>query len=103
MVVWQTQGMGSGRNTGGKLLVLPTTPPRAPDPFPLHERLRDERIAARISQAEVARRIGKTQAWVSRVERGTFTAPGHLLKAYAAALGVTVSRLFNESFRAAAS
>ena len=91
--------MASGRAPRGKLLVLH----RAPEPFPIHERLRDERRVARISQAELGRRLGKTQAWVSRVESGAFVAPGHLLPAYAAALGVTVSRLFGESYRAAAS
>ena len=75
----------------------------APQPFPLHERLRSERQSARISQAELARRLGKTQAWVSRVESGIFVAPGHLLKAYASALGVTVSRLFDEVYAARAS
>jgi transcriptional regulator with XRE-family HTH domain len=91
--------MANARGMGGR--VIPIRRPAHPDPFPLHERLRDERRAARISQAEVARRLGKTQAWVSRIEAGKRTPPGNLLPAYAAALGVSVSRLFDEAYRAA--
>jgi transcriptional regulator with XRE-family HTH domain len=90
-------GMANARGHRGQLLVLH----RLPEPFPIHERLRDERLAARISQAELARRLGKTQAWVSLRESGQRVVPAQLLPAYAAALGVTVSRLYNESFRAA--
>jgi transcriptional regulator with XRE-family HTH domain len=58
------------------------------------DRIRMTRLAIRMSQRELGAKIGKDQAYVSRLERGTF--PGitvETLEALADALGVSADYL----------
>lgn len=43
------------------------------------ERLRIARIARRKSQTEIASRVGKTQEWLSQVERGIIRADSFVI------------------------
>lgn len=79
----------------GEIVYLPGAERRSKQEW-LGARIRDERIAAGLTQRHLARRIGKPQSWLSRVEDGSYIVPGHMLQAIARALGVTVARLFNE-------
>jgi transcriptional regulator with XRE-family HTH domain len=49
--------------------------------------LADRRVQRRLSQAEVARRLGVTAAFVCRMENGTRRARSDTLERYAAVLG----------------
>lgn len=58
------------------------------------DRIRMKRLATRMSQRELGKKIGKDQAYVSRLERGEF--PGvtsETLEALADALGVSTDYL----------
>jgi transcriptional regulator with XRE-family HTH domain len=72
------------------------------------QRIREEREAAKITQEELARRIARATgrsyvvSQVSKIETSQNRLDADLVPVYAAALGVTVARLFGESpYRAA--
>jgi transcriptional regulator with XRE-family HTH domain len=53
--------------------------------------LRRERLKAGVSQGELARRMGRDQAWVSRTERGAYAVTVTDYTAWMQALGLIVS------------
>lgn len=56
-----------------------------------HERLRRLRLACKVTQTEMGRRLNHDQAWVSRIERGAFEVTAIDYVAWCAALGHHVS------------
>ena len=65
--------------------------PRARDGIPFGRHLREAREQAGLSQAEVARRLGMTQSYVSRVERGGQNITLSACEAFARAVGCIFS------------
>lgn len=59
--------------------------------------VRARRIAAGLSQAELAHRIGAADATISRLERGKFSASERMLEAIATALHCTVADLYTRA------
>jgi transcriptional regulator with XRE-family HTH domain len=63
--------------------------------------IRETRIRANISQAELGRRVGMDQSGISRLERGQRPVTVDMLKALAEALGVSPAALLEEEIKAA--
>jgi transcriptional regulator with XRE-family HTH domain len=64
------------------------------------QRVRAARIAAGLSQGQVAERVGVAQAAISRIERGETHEPGVLIMAgIARALEITLDELVAQSVR----
>jgi transcriptional regulator with XRE-family HTH domain len=63
--------------------------------------IREARINANLSQAELGRQIGLDQSGISRLERGQRPMTVAMLKALASALGVSPASLLEEESKAA--
>jgi transcriptional regulator with XRE-family HTH domain len=63
--------------------------------------IREARINANLSQAELGRRVGLDQSGISRLERGLRPVTVAMLKLLAAALGVSPVDLLEEESKAA--
>lgn len=57
-------------------------------------RLRDAREHAGLTQADAARRLGKSQGWLSKCEAGEIRVDALLLKAFARLYGVPLDFFF---------
>lgn len=53
-------------------------------------RIRDQRLALRVTQAELARKVGASRSWVMKMERGNAGAEIGLVLRALHALGLTV-------------
>jgi transcriptional regulator with XRE-family HTH domain len=63
----------------------------------LHARVKALRVRRKLTQAELARKIGVTEAYVSMIESGARRTPSlTTLKRLARALGVSVAKLVEE-------
>ena len=62
----------------------------------LYERLLEQRLAAGLSQTEVAARMGTSQSAVARLESGASDARASTLERYAAAVGGEINWSLNE-------
>lgn len=60
---------------------------------PMRKDLREARISQKLSQAELAKRIGKDQAYVSRIESGTYKLDLDVAPALSKALRIPLMRV----------
>jgi transcriptional regulator with XRE-family HTH domain len=58
--------------------------------------VRRHRVAAGLSQEELAERTGLSQTWISRLEKGTANPTMETLKSLAEAFSIGVQELFEE-------
>ena len=75
-------------------------PPRQ-EAYPAHMKIKEPRKAKGLSQGELAEMIGTTQPTISKMEAGDAGCTIGLYRAYADAVGVTLSDLFADDRSAA--
>lgn len=87
------QNLARRSNLNGKNESMPRNKSDIPEGFP--DRLKILRIKARLSQGELADRVGLHQSNIGRYERGQTVPSADKLKAMADVLGVSTDYLFN--------
>ena len=77
-------------------MLAAVSPPQATGDEEIGRRVRERRDELNMSQAGLAKRAGKSQSWISALERGSTSTDIDGLRALARALDVTVAWLLGE-------